>query len=111
MTTILTVEQVEAIKRIWPESVACPWDEVLDSHEMLQTQLAEARLAFADMSTEREMGEIYIADLKADVRALAVLLTDVNVGLVVFDCNHCKDRINEALGRPGVQRLLAKEEA
>ena len=45
------------------------------------------------------------SDLLADVRALAVLLTDLDI-----DCNHCKDRINEALARPGVVRVLAEEE-
>ena len=76
-------------------------------------QLAEARLAFQDMSTEREMGEIYIADLKADVRALAEAAK-----LFVEWYRHGADwkelsavvKTEDALARPGVQRMLANKE-
>lgn len=65
MTEILTPEQIACIREQWVElAETCPWDELLASHEKLR-QLAEAN--HKDAVTERQMGEVYIWDLEAQL--------------------------------------------
>ena len=89
MSEILTAEQVENTKLTlpltpWSHSNRVTLSQLCASHEALREQLAEAQ---------------------ADVWALAALLPDLDIA-----CSHCKNRIDEALARPGVQRIMEEQE-
>mgnify|MGYP001569751540 CR=1 FL=1 len=103
MTGGLTVEQVAAIKRLWPEHMYCPWDELLASHEKLREELSEAR------SDVRALALILT---KIERRALEEMHTHSDVANCMWDPFACDitDTMHSALARPGVAALLEKTE-
>ena len=109
MSEILTAENIVAIEaRYRPQEAQRKYGlrtlllEVVDSHEALREELAKA---------QREGSAICLGwnqaldEAQADVRALAALLPDLDIA-----CSHCKNRIDEALARPGVQRIMEEQE-
>ena len=141
---VLTAEQVACIEEQWPElASSCPWDELIASHKLLQSQLVNSqkdtndwiigwRMAsdFISRLTERlaevrtqlayeqERGlnnrlgwDLEMQDTVADVRALAA------AGKTVITWYHslnpagafnAMEAVQDALARPGVQRVLAE---
>ena len=102
MANILTPGQAE----MW-ESYKALQAQMWESYKALQAQMAEIGAGFQDMSTERDMEQMWRQDLQvqlkeaqANVRALAEVL-----GQLTVDCLTCEKRIATVLDRPGVAAL------
>jgi len=87
-------------------------DDILESHEALREQLAQMKAGYEDALTEQQMGEGYIADLKAqlaeaqaDVRALVKASRNAHVNELG------RVTMRRALSRPGVKRVMEKQDA
>ena len=115
MTEILTPEQV-VILCFWtgPETEGKKrLIQLCESHEALR-QLAVANQQ--DATTERQMADAYIYDLKTDLRALGEALQEIAEQEGTYNSDperHLQDIVNaciqiaeEALTRPGVRAVM-----
>ena len=110
---ILTLEQVEAIRLTLPIT---PWShssrvtlfQLCASHEALRKKLTEIELGFQEMSTERDMEQIWRQDIQADLRELAEAIIEYRMAENPHDLDSPEMQlVTKALDRPDVQRLLA----
>ena len=107
---VLTLEYVATIREQWVEEASsCPWDELLDSHEALRKKLTEIELGFQEMSTERDMEQIWRQGLQADLLALAEAIIEYRMAENPHDLDSPEMQlVTKALDRPDVRRLLGK---
>ena len=106
---ILTLEQVALIR---PDALTASIkriQQLCDSHEALRKKLTEIELGFQEMSTERDMEQIWRQDIQADLLALAEAIIEYRMAENPHDLDSPEMQlVTKALARPDVRRVLGE---
>ena len=103
MSEILTVKQVDYIRRHTLTLSTQRIEHLCDSHQALYQD-------FQNMITVREVEQMSMQEMEADLRALAEAIIEYRMAQNPHNMDFPEMQpVTNALYRPGVQRLIAKD--